>query len=107
MTEAPEKTLRERAAELRAALDDAFPVMECMKAMFDGATLEQAAKELTDGHWRRAKLISWNHESLREKTALLVQETGEPESRVREVLMNCSGSLVLTRRKLAGQPILG
>lgn len=96
------------ARKLHADLDAAFPMMDVRKALYicegDAA---RAAQYLVDGKWRTAKLISWDHASLDEKSGRLAAEfAGCSPAHVREVLMDCAGSETLARRVLSKQPPL-
>lgn len=98
-------SLNEAARQLYEAIE--FPMMECKKALFvkDG-DLSEAAEYLASGAWASAKSVSWNWDSLREKTAQLASETGESDIRCLSVLKNCNGNVALAKRKLAGLPAL-
>lgn len=61
---------------------------------------EDAAKYLTDGSWRSAKLISWNQASLDTKTKELETLTALNATQCRKVLMDCAGNFELARLKL-------
>ena len=96
------------ALDLYDALDKAFTAMDCRKALvICSGDRSKAAAWLTEGGWRTAKLISWDHTSLDEKARALEAELQLPGAQVRQVLMNCAGSTTLARRVLQHQPVLG
>jgi hypothetical protein len=97
----------EAARALYLALDKAFPMMECRKALYRDPDPEKAAQWLTDGGWRAFKLISWNHQGLAESERLLCAELGLPSALVSKVLKDCGGSAILARKKLTLQSLLG
>lgn len=93
---------------LRSALGEAYSIMDCKKAlMFHEGDQAAAAQWLTDGGWLFGRMVSWDHASLREKTATLSTETGYTQAHCLNVLQNCAGHLDLARRKLKGLPVLG
>lgn len=96
----------EQAQALRALTEDSFTMMDCKKAliMCDN-NVNRAADWLTQGNWRAAKLISWNHASLDAKAAELHEQTAKPLAFCREVLMDCSGHLEFAKRRLLNQPL--
>lgn len=99
------EALNGAARQLYEALE--FPVMECKKALFmKGGNLSEAAEHLASGAWMSGKSVSWNWDSLREKSSQLASESGESEVRCLSVIKNCNGNVALAKRKLAGLPAL-
>lgn len=95
------------ALSLRSRLDEAYSAFDCRKALDTcGGDPLAAAKWLASGAWMQGRLITWDEQSLRGKAALLAAETQMPESLCLEALRHCGGSITLTRRKLAGQPLV-
>lgn len=96
-----------RANALRLALDSAFPLMACRKALhLHEGDPENAAQWLTDGNWQTGKLISWNPETLRESATALCKELGVHAALAFQTLKNCSGSVRLARQRILLQPVL-
>ena len=98
---------RQSAQALRAALDDAYGVLVCMKALMAcGEDFRRAADWLADGHWLNGVLVEFDHASLTEKSQTLSLETAYPAAQCLSVLKHCAGNVNLARRKLAGLPAL-
>lgn len=54
-----------KTVQLRELTDNVFSMMECKKALFQADGDRCAAADwLVQGHWRAAKLISWDNASL-------------------------------------------
>ena len=88
--------------KLRRITLNAFPVLECKKALLScNNNADKAAEFLTDGKWRYAKSISWDYDSLEAKSKELAQQTTQNLNTCRYVLMNCAGNLELALQKLS------
>lgn len=100
--------LRPIAQQLRAALEDTYSMMDCIKALHrTNGDMHQAAESLTDGSWRAGKLISWSRPyTLHEKAKVLAKEFDLSERHCHDVVMNCGGNIDLARRKLKKEPLL-
>lgn len=93
---------------LRQALNNAFPVFECKKALaISKGNFEHAAEWLTDGRWRESKLVEWDVTNLNSALVMLKNEfVTTPYSDLRKTLLDCAGDLELTKRKLLKLPII-
>lgn len=102
----PTLITNEDGLRLRADLCEAFPGLECRKAltMFDGDR-QKAAEYLTSGRWRMFKSVSWG-DSLRQNIETLSYEFWTHYSDVPEILKNCANNLDLARRVLNKEPLL-
>lgn len=71
-------------------------MLECKKALFStNFDLKAADLYLAQGHWRAAKLISFDYDSLRKKTIELSEmHSYKSEHEIMEVLKNCAGNVI-------------
>lgn len=71
-------------------------MLECKKALFStNFDLKAADLYLAQGHWRAAKLISFDYDSLRKKAIELAEiHSNTSEHEIMEVLKNCAGNII-------------
>jgi hypothetical protein len=92
---------------LHAALDGAFNILLCRKALkLNDEDPLKAAEWLANGHWRRTQLVSWNMDSLQEKAKRCAAELHIPEMKCLSCLMDCAGNESMAKRKLSGLPVI-
>ena len=93
---------------MRAALGNAYSILDCKKAIAsNNGDMHKSAVWLTDGEWRKFKMIKWNEDSIKESCSLLQMEFKGSKIDVRDVLLNCSGDIDLARKKLKGLKLIG
>lgn len=70
-----------------------LPILECKKALLQcNGDVDQANQLLASGSWRKAKLISWNQESINETVSFILNNFPQfSEAEVRETVLNCGG----------------
>lgn len=100
-------TAPERAQALRAALGEAYSVLQCRRALMTcGDDLARSAEWLTDGNWLKGVLVQFDNASLASKAQALSKETGRIPHDCLVILKHCAGNVDLARRKIAGKPAI-
>lgn len=94
-------------ALLCIALDSAYPVSQCRRALehADGDTLK-AVEWLISGTWIHGQALRWDQRSLEINTKVLMTRTAEPYKRCKWALMRCAGNFHMALLVLNGQPVL-